>query len=250
MAWCFRTSLYGSKKSGSRSLVFEANFLKERSSDLSFLFSTYDSAVTNNWQQVSFTEVAPKGRVWRILFACCYGIERFNRTLGLSIAWLALLMALTVFVVVILRYGFSTGAIWLQESALYMHGLLFMLAAAYCMQQGQHVRIDIFYSSWSPRRQALVDLGGTLFFLLPVTIFTFFIAWEYVISSWQYLEKSRESTGLPLVFALKTVLLIMPAILFLQAIADGWRHCCFLCGWIDYKAQEETKAAEAKGSLF
>lgn len=205
--------------------------------------------MTNNWQQVLFTQAAPQGRLWRSLFACCYGIEKFNRTIGLGIAWLALLMALVVFIVVVLRYGFNTGAIWLQESALYMHGLLFMLAAAYCMQQGQHVRIDIFYSSWSLRRRALVDLGGTLFFLIPVATFSFLIAWEYVANSWQYLEKSREPTGLPFVYLLKTTLLVMPVILFIQGLADGWRHYCFLRGWIDYKQPQEEQQQKAKGKL-
>ena len=189
------------------------------------------------WQDALITDRTPRTRFWHGTFALCSTIERFNRTLGLTIAWLSLIMAITTFIVVVMRYGFHTGSIRMQESALYMHGLLFMLAAAYCMQQNQHVRIDIFYSSWSVERRTLIDLGGTLLFLLPVAAFSFFIAWEYVASSWEYLEKSREPGGLPLIFALKTALLVMPFILFIQGMADAWRNYCFLRGWLVYKAQ-------------
>ena len=191
------------------------------------------------WQDVLVTDKTPQTRLWHSAFVLCSAIEKFNRTLGLTIAWLALIMAITTFVIVVMRYGFHTGSIRMQESALYMHGLLFMLAAAYCMQQNQHVRIDIFYSGWSMQRRALIDLGGTFLFLLPVTAFSFLIAWEYVASSWGYLEKSREPGGLPLVFALKAALLVMPFILFIQGLADAWRNYCFLRGWLAYKEEGE-----------
>lgn len=159
----------------------------------------------------------------------------------MGIAWFALIMALTTFIIVVMRYGFNTGSIQMQESVLYMHGFLFMLSGAYCLQQNQHVRIDIFYSSWSPARRALLDLLGTLFLLMPVAGFIFLIAWEYVASAWEYLEKSREPSGLPFVYLLKTVLLIMPAMLFMQAIADAWRNYCFLRGWLVYKKSDSEE---------
>ena len=198
------------------------------------------------WCDIQGTATTPQMKWWHASVAVCSFIERFNRTIGLAVAWFSLFMALTTFVIVVMRYGFNTGSIRLQESVLYMHGMLFMLSGAYCLQQNQHVRIDIFYSDWHERRKTLLDLLGTLFLLMPVAAFTFFIAWEYVASSWLYLEKSREPSGLPFIYLLKTVILIMPAMLFIQAIADAWRHYGFLRGWLRYEKSGTEENVDRK----
>ena len=71
------------------------------------------------------------------------------------------------FAVVLLRYVFGLGSIWLQESILYAHAALFMLAAAWTLQKGGHVRVDVFYADAAPRTKALIDLLGALLLLLP-----------------------------------------------------------------------------------
>ena len=139
---------------------------------------------------------------------------------GKSIAWLTVVMVLLTFAIVILRYGFNLGWIWLQESVSYLHVAVFTVVAAWTLQQDGHVRVDIFYAEMTPRKRAMVDLTGTLLFLVPFCIFVLIISWPYVANSWKLLEASREAGGLPLVFVLKTLILVMPALLLGQAFIN------------------------------
>ena len=141
--------------------------------------------------------------------------------LGKASAWLTLFMVLVTFVVVVLRYIFDAGLIWLQESVVWMHGFVFMVGAAYTLQQEEHVRVDIFYREMSPRGRAWVDLIGISVFLLPLCALLGWKAFDYVAVSWQLQEASRESGGLPypLIPLLKSILVVMPITVGLQGIA-------------------------------
>lgn len=137
--------------------------------------------------------------------------------LGRGVAWLTLVMTLLAFGIVILRYGFNLGWIWLQESVTYLHALIFMVAAAWAFQTDDHVRVDIFYRDRSDRYRAAVNLAGTLLFLVPFSIFLLLIGWDYVAAAWATREGSREAGGLPMVWLLKSLILILPALLLLQS---------------------------------
>jgi len=137
--------------------------------------------------------------------------------LGRSVSWLTLLMVVLIFGIVVLRYGFNLGWIWLQESVTYLHAMVFMVAAAWAFQTDDHVRVDIFYRDKSVRHKNWVNLAGTLLFLVPFSLFLLFIGWDYVAASWATMESSREAGGLPLVFLLKSLILFMPALLLLQS---------------------------------
>jgi TRAP-type mannitol/chloroaromatic compound transport system permease small subunit len=120
-----------------------------------------------------------------------------------------------------MRYVFDAGAVWLQESVVWMHAAVFMIGAAYTLQQEEHVRVDIFYRNMNERRRALVDMLGVALFLLPVCAFLAIKAWDFVLVSWQLREGSREPGGLPYPFVplLKSVLLVMPVALALQGLS-------------------------------
>ena len=137
--------------------------------------------------------------------------------IGRAVSWLTLAMVVLTFTIVVLRYGLNQGWIWLQESVIYLHATVFMLAAAWAFQSDKHVRVDIFYRDHSPRHKAWVNLLGTLIFLLPFSIFLFIIGWEYVAASWAAMETSREAGGLPLVYLLKSLILVLPALLLVQS---------------------------------
>ena len=137
--------------------------------------------------------------------------------LGRGVAWLTLIMTMLIFAVVLLRYGFNLGWIWLQESVTYLHALVFMVAAAWAFQTDDHVRVDIFYRARSDRYRNAVNLGGTLLFLVPFSIFLLAVGWDYVTASWATHEASREAGGLPLVWLLKSLILVMPLLLLLQS---------------------------------
>ncbi len=139
--------------------------------------------------------------------------------LGRTVAWATLLMVLITFLVVMLRYLFDTGWIAMQESVTYLHAAVFMLGAAYTLKHGGHVRVDIFYQRLGLRGRAWVNLLGTLLLLYPLSIYIFVVSWDYVRESWLVLEGSREAGGLPGVFLLKTLILILPVTLLLQGTA-------------------------------
>ena len=155
-------------------------------------------------------------------------IDNVTELTGKLIAWLTLVMVLMTFIIVLLRYGFNLGWVAMQESVLYFHGLVFMLGAAYTLKADGHVRVDIFYQRFSAKTKALVNLLGGLLLLLPVTVFIFFICLDYVLVSWQIMEKSSEAGGLPLVYLNKTLLLLMPVTLLLQGLAEIMRNLIFL----------------------
>lgn len=150
-------------------------------------------------------------------------IDILNEKVGKSIAWAVLATTLITFVVVILRKAFDWGSIAMQESALYFHALLFMAGAAYTLKHDGHVRVDIFYHDLSTKGKAWVNLLGTVILLLPFSCFILWISADYVATSWQQLEGSRETGGLPLLFILKSFIPLMAILLILQAVANSIR---------------------------
>lgn len=143
-------------------------------------------------------------------------IDRIIAVIGRIAAWGVLVVVLVEFTVVLLRYGFGIGSIWLQETVIYAHAALFMLAAAWTLAAGGHVRVDIFYARTSARHRAWVDLLGTAFFLLPFMAALLILSLPYVARSWAILERSRETSGLPFVFVLKTLIPMFAALMLLQ----------------------------------
>lgn len=153
-------------------------------------------------------------------------LARVIAVIGAAVSWLTLAMVLVTFFVVVCRYAFNLGWIWMQDSIVYLHACVFMLAAAWTLQRDEHVRVDIFYRDKSPKHQALVNLLGSVVFLLPVCIFLIYFSWSYVSTSWSIHEGSREASGLPWVYQLKTLLIIMPALVLVQGgllIRSSWK---------------------------
>lgn len=148
-------------------------------------------------------------------------IDRISIGTGHAAAWLTLLMVLVTTVIVVLRYAFDTGFIWLQESVTWMHAVVFMLGAAYTLQREEHVRVDVFYSNMTTKRRGWVNLLGTLFFIFPLCGFFLLSSYEYVAASWSIREVSRDAGGLPYPFVplLKSVLLLMPVAVALQGVS-------------------------------
>lgn len=148
-------------------------------------------------------------------------IDRFSRVTGRLTAWLTLFMVIVTFVVVVMRYVFDAGLIWMQESVTWMHAVVFMLGAAYTLQHEEHVRVDIFYRECGARRRAWIDAIGVVVLLLPFCAFLAYTAWDYAGTAWLREESSRESGGLPypMLPLLKSVLVIMPAALTLQGVS-------------------------------
>lgn len=134
-------------------------------------------------------------------------------------AWLTLGMVLVQFMIVVLRYVFGIGIIALQESVIWMHAIVFMLAAGYTLGADGHVRVDIFYRTAAPRIKAAIDLAGVVLFLWPVSAIIAWMGWPFVVFSWRIMESSPETSGLPALYLLKSVIVVMPILLILQGMA-------------------------------
>ncbi|EAT13085.1 TRAP transporter small permease subunit [Bermanella marisrubri] len=138
---------------------------------------------------------------------------------GLITRYLGGILVLITFLVVLLRYGFNYAPIALQETMTYLHAALFMLGAAYTLKHNGHVRVDVFYQNMSVRKQAWVNIFGTLFLLFPTCLFVLIICWPYVADSWSIQERSIEGSGLPFLYLLKTLLILQPLLLMIQGVA-------------------------------
>lgn len=147
-------------------------------------------------------------------------LQTFTQFIGRMCRWFSLAMVIVTCSVVILRYLFDYSSIAMQEVVMYLHASLFMFGAAYTWQQNGHVRVDVLYHKWPASIQQRIDLLGTLFLLLPTCLFLMYISWDYVMLAWQYGEKSHEAGGLPFVYLLKTLIVILPALLIIQALSD------------------------------
>lgn len=144
------------------------------------------------------------------------------------IRWLTLAMVALTLAIVLLRYAFGGGSVFIQESIMYMHGILFMLAIPMGIADNSHVRVDIIYSKLSERKRVIIDLLGHCLFLLPVAGFIFVISFAYVENSWRITEGSSEVGGIPGVFLLKTLLPVTAALIFLQGLASIAAHAALL----------------------
>jgi TRAP-type mannitol/chloroaromatic compound transport system permease small subunit len=151
-------------------------------------------------------------------------IDSMNAFLCRLVSWFTLFMVLLTLLIVVLRYGFNLGWIAMQESVMYLHGMVFLLGAAHTLRVNGHVRVDIFYRRFSPKKQAKVDIFGSLFLLMPVNIFIFIVSFDYVMRAWRVMEASQEAGGIPGVFLLKSLILLFSFTMLLQGIAEVIRN--------------------------
>jgi TRAP-type mannitol/chloroaromatic compound transport system permease small subunit len=155
---------------------------------------------------------------------CLRYIDTFTERFGRLLAWSVPLMVVITSAVVVLRYGFALGFTALQESITYLHATLFMLGAAFTLKHDRHVRVDIFYQYFSPRRRAWVDSVGTIVFLFPLCGLILLSSWDFAAKAWAIREASVEPGGIPAVFLLKSLVPVMAINLALQAVAELLRN--------------------------
>ena len=180
----------------------------------------------------------------RTLKTSLSAIEKFTEVTGRFISWATVTMVILVVLVVITRYFLGLGSIALQESVTYLHCLVFMMGFAFTLKHDGHVRVDIFYRGFSPRFKAIVNLIGGLLFLIPFCLLIFFTSWDYVLASWVIRETSAENNGLPFIYLLKTLMLLMPVTLLLQGIAEIIRSGLILSG-ADVSVNAKTDSTES-----
>ena len=166
-------------------------------------------------------------------------IDGLNDLIGRGVAWLVIPMVVITFLVATLRYGFAIGWVSMQESYMWLYGIMFMVGAGYTLLHGGHVRVDVIYRPASARYKAWVDLFGSLFLLMPVIIMILMYSYPYVVTSWHRLEGSHETGGLPGLFLYKSVILVFCVLMLLQGLSLAARSVLVLAGHKEFEISEE-----------
>lgn len=156
--------------------------------------------------------------------------EGLNDYVGRIVSWLTLATVLICATVVFIRYVLAAGFIWMQELYVWTHAAAFMLGAGYTLMANKHVRVDIMYARASPKTQAWLDLISTVVFLFPWILVLSYLAWPYVLTSWQLWEVSQQVGGMHGLYILKTVILVFCALMMLQGLAICARSILVIAG--------------------
>lgn len=160
----------------------------------------------------------------RRLLALSAAIDRMNDRIGGVIQWLTLAMVVVGAANALLRYATRFAGVSLSSNAFldlqwYMFSLVFLLGAAWGLRHGAHVRVDVMYERLSARRQAWIDLFGTVLFLIPFSVLMLYVSWPPVRNSWSIRETSPDPGGLAR-YPIKTIILICFALLLLQGVSE------------------------------
>ena len=158
-------------------------------------------------------------------------IDAWQDVFGRGISWLMLLMVMVVFGDVLARYLFRTGWVFMQELEWYIFGVAYLMAAGYTMLWDEHVRVDILYSRWPPRKRAWFDFALMLIMFFPSCLMIVVATWPFFRSSLAVWEGSPDPGGIPLRWALKAVIIVAFLILMTQGFSQTVKAYYVARGW-------------------
>ena len=148
-------------------------------------------------------------------------IDKTIKYLGYFTAFIVAVLVLLVVYDATARYLFSTGSIALQELEWHLFDVIILFGIAYTLRENAHVRVDIFYASYSEKTKALINVIASLFFILPFSALIIYIGIEFVHLSFIQNEASSNPGGLEYRFLVKALLPLSFVFLSLQAIRDA-----------------------------
>ena len=148
-----------------------------------------------------------------------YITGKFISTSGKVISWLTAVLVLLVCYDVFTRYLLKTSSVAVQELEWHIFAIIFLLGAAYTLKTDDHVRVDVFYSKFSDRGKAWINLCGTIIFLIPFCLLLIFASKNFVLNSFNIAETSPDPGGLPARFLLKSIIPIAFILILLQSLS-------------------------------
>jgi TRAP-type mannitol/chloroaromatic compound transport system permease small subunit len=154
-------------------------------------------------------------------------VDRISTFMGKAFSWLIVALTLLITWEVFSRYVLDHPHPWTFDVMIMMYGTLIMMAGAYTLSKGGHVRGDVLYGFFRPRTQATIDLLLYIVFFLPGVFALTYAGFYYAAESWAILERSNVTAEGPPVYPFKTVLPVAGAILFAQGIVEIIR--CVIC---------------------
>jgi TRAP-type mannitol/chloroaromatic compound transport system permease small subunit len=156
-------------------------------------------------------------------------IDVVNRGIGRASVWLILACVLISAATATVRYVFDWGSNGLLEIQWFLFGLVFLLSAAWTLQQDGHVRIDILSAHLPPRARLWIDVAGGLLFLLPMCVLVAYYAWAYFLISYGQNEASPNPGGL-LWWPMKLVIPVAFVLLAAQGVSEIIKATASLSG--------------------
>ncbi|BAV95020.1 TRAP transporter small permease subunit [Ichthyobacterium seriolicida] len=147
-------------------------------------------------------------------------LDDINNKVGEIISWFVVVLMIVICIDVIMRYLFDFTFIWVTEIETYLFGSSFILASGYTYLHDKHVRVDVFYSKWSDKTKAIINLIGNIFFLLPWSLIIIICSWEFAYMSFSIGERSPQPGGLPALYILKFSITVGFTLLFIQGISS------------------------------
>jgi len=146
-------------------------------------------------------------------------VNNINSTIGKYTSWLTSVLVLVVVFDVITRYVFNESSVAVQELEWHLFAILFLMGAAYTLQNDDHVRVDLFYSKFNIKQKAWLNIFGTIIFLIPFTLLIIYASQNYVLNSFALNESSPDPGGLPARYILKAFIPISFLFLLLQGLS-------------------------------
>ena len=178
-------------------------------------------------------------------------IDWLNERVGKGAFWLVLIMTLISAGNAVVRFAFNYSSNGLLEIQWYLFAAVFLLCSPYTLQKNEHVRIDVLSGKLSPRGLAVIDIIGTLFFLLPMVVAVLWLSLPLVAESYKINEHSANAGGL-IRWPVKILLPIGFALLALQGVSELIKRIAFLAGMIDdpnNKAKGPTPEEELAAAI-
>ncbi len=178
-------------------------------------------------------------------------IDWLNERVGKAAFWLVLLMTIFSAGNASVRFIFNYSSNGLLEIQWYLFAAVFILCSPYTLQKNEHVRIDVLAGKLSPKGQAVIDIIGTLFFLLPMVIVVLWLSLPLVAESYRISEMSSNAGGL-IRWPVKALLPIGFTLLALQGISELIKRIAFLAGLIEdpnNKAKGPTPEEELAAAI-
>ena len=154
-------------------------------------------------------------------------IDSLSAGVGKAFAWCIMILTFSTCYEVLVRYVFNAPTVWAFDMSVQMYGALFMMAGAYALSQGAHVRGDVIYRLLPTRAQASVDLVLYILFLTPGALALLYYGYGFAADSWFYKEVSWSSPSRIQIYFFKTLIPVTGFLVLLQGLAEAAR--CVVC---------------------
>jgi TRAP-type mannitol/chloroaromatic compound transport system permease small subunit len=171
-------------------------------------------------------------------------IDLISERVGKGAFWLVLIMTIISSANAVVRFIFNYSSNGLLEIQWYLFAAIFLLCSPYTLQKNEHVRIDVLSGKLSPRGLAVIDIIGTLFFMLPMVVLVLYLSVPLVVDSYHINEMSANAGGL-IRWPVKILLPIGFTLLALQGVSELIKRIAFLMGLIgDPNSKDKGPSAE------